>query len=1317
MKLLNITSDYKSFADNQLLTAAQLNLLIHYLDNQDRLSRLALTGAGIICGLELTQTKSTLTIGQGTALTTDGDLIKLKNKNASPNNSPISISAKTFSSYIPFSNHKVMYPHFLQSEEEYIPILELLNTEEAKNFTEAKSLEGIQINDFVVVLYLENYTKPYDVCNGSDCDSQGIPEISNLRYFLIRREYVEKVIVPKDSIYRQFQKIKQLDTEDLKVDRVLAASLIAGNSVDLEKYNTTVSDFRNEFNLNCRLLFGILEKDLNFTLPTALRNQNVFVPKHQPNAQYNYDFLLDLVATFNEIRKSTSQIDAICNHDLHAFPKHIMLGTINDPTFRHGFYKSSALANDSQVRAKITSLLRRFETILNAYTTNYGIEVQIRPSVVCGSLGKKAIPSYYGNNKAVFTNWKFGLDYLGQSKLNTEDSLRRDLSCKDFFRIEGVYDKNWATALDTVLKKRKAYGLNFDVICLGTEMSLEEIKLENYPAFFNDLQTHLTAWKAQQSCLFETAITFLSGFSTKENGGHNHIKDYFVKDFGILDVYAAPSAKTVFGIMESASKPAEEVKTERIATETKVSEPIYYNYSTRKIDQIEEVQYYKEPIKHYPITNGAEDIGLAFLDFNTIEAKYSYNDYLAYFDKGIIKAIPDLVNWESTDKKMRVTYPTQLIAAIRALLNQVPSDLDNINDAQLKSYDSALNNLCQLVNTAFNFINDTINDPKNKYEKQDFEDHYLAILNRLKDNCCAGDFLRVIFQETLIRKANILKETMFGNFVNRHPGMVHMAGVPNGGTFLIVYNGRNNKVIADFALPYMCCSKNAPIAFMITPPVEEEEEVVFDIAPEICKNAREELNVPFEISPEGVKVALTRKIEGLAIKRNILHIDPSFSEFDTLIQFQANGVLLEKSTTIRQKHALSLSHEFDSENGVHQVNSNIKTREFQWYIDGKEFEGESSDLLTIKNSFKNEIIVSLSVKTPCGEDKAQISINPNVEEEPVSFSIEPTHCKDEKVADSVPFELSPKEASIKLAKSYPGLSIKDHQLVISSAFGIYDEPIEFIINGEISGQKIIIRKNEVLELNHKYDQENSLHIITSNISSKEFEWYLNERKITSKTSDELLLSDIKEGSNMVVLSLQTPCGKITGEIEFEHKGREESDCASKSLESLKESKAKIAKLLSRSKIADEIQNDLGFFQQVVNAFEEDPDSFISGQKLGELDMVRYTFEGLFSKILGSENQEDINLLIEVYRICLEMLYAMIICIDGRVFEELPWILSSLFGTIERHIRDPRFIKNLQGFEGLLDELIAYRIKNGANEKEDIIIIHFMNIMSILKQQR
>ena len=50
MKLLDITSDYKSFADNQLLTAAQLNLLVQYLDNQDRLSRLALTGAGIVCG-------------------------------------------------------------------------------------------------------------------------------------------------------------------------------------------------------------------------------------------------------------------------------------------------------------------------------------------------------------------------------------------------------------------------------------------------------------------------------------------------------------------------------------------------------------------------------------------------------------------------------------------------------------------------------------------------------------------------------------------------------------------------------------------------------------------------------------------------------------------------------------------------------------------------------------------------------------------------------------------------------------------------------------------------------------------------------------------------------------------------------------------------------------------------------------------------------------------------------------------------------------------------------------------------------------------
>ena len=67
--------------------------------------------------------------------------------------------------------------------------------------------------------------------------------------------------------------------------------------------------------------------------------------------------------------------------------------------------------------------------------------------------------------------------------------------------------------------------------------------------------------------------------------------------------------------------------------------------------------------------------------------------------------------------------------------------------------------------------------------------------------------------------------------VEKQYGIEHMAGVPKGGTFLMVYLGANEEqegddpatsiggffgeVLYDFALPYSCCSDCAPETIII----------------------------------------------------------------------------------------------------------------------------------------------------------------------------------------------------------------------------------------------------------------------------------------------------------------------------------------------------------------------------------------------------------------------------------------------------------------------------------------------------------------------
>jgi len=51
-KLDNITTQYRKFNENQVLTEGQLNEFIDYFEDQDRLSRTQLSGVGIVCGFK-----------------------------------------------------------------------------------------------------------------------------------------------------------------------------------------------------------------------------------------------------------------------------------------------------------------------------------------------------------------------------------------------------------------------------------------------------------------------------------------------------------------------------------------------------------------------------------------------------------------------------------------------------------------------------------------------------------------------------------------------------------------------------------------------------------------------------------------------------------------------------------------------------------------------------------------------------------------------------------------------------------------------------------------------------------------------------------------------------------------------------------------------------------------------------------------------------------------------------------------------------------------------------------------------------------------
>ena len=212
-KLTTITTQYRKFNTNQVLTEKQLNEFLDYFEDQHHLSRIGLSGVGIACGFKLSfnQTDSSITITQGYGVTTDGDLIALQRKpdhtqeQANKILKSIDLSAKTYTRYKEYNNEKVKYPRFYDGEEQ-IALVEIfdeddIDTVDLPDYGKLEDLNDLE--DKVVLLYLESYSKTGDLCTALDCDNQGIEQVNKLRVLLISSENAINYIAAPDVIYNE----------------------------------------------------------------------------------------------------------------------------------------------------------------------------------------------------------------------------------------------------------------------------------------------------------------------------------------------------------------------------------------------------------------------------------------------------------------------------------------------------------------------------------------------------------------------------------------------------------------------------------------------------------------------------------------------------------------------------------------------------------------------------------------------------------------------------------------------------------------------------------------------------------------------------------------------------------------------------------------------------------------------------------------------------------------------------------------------------------------------------------------------------------
>jgi hypothetical protein len=176
------------------------------------------------------------------------------------------------------------------------------------------------------------------------------------------------------------------------------------------------------------------------------------------------------------------------------------------------------------------------------------------------------------------------------------------------------------------------------------------------------------------------------------------------------------------------------------------------------------------------------------------------------------------------------------------LANTNLNDEDINNDQETKSNISRAKSKASLMNVELEKVNTTLYQKMDVLEAQftTFESSYvnaISLGHEIKEKVYNStqtkhvlphqDFVnknkinrfKQLFDYRRRKKEKLRDQFLFQKFFEKNIGLEHLAGVPQGGTFVLVYEEVNNQniVVADFALPY-CCSFEEEPEVEVTPP-------------------------------------------------------------------------------------------------------------------------------------------------------------------------------------------------------------------------------------------------------------------------------------------------------------------------------------------------------------------------------------------------------------------------------------------------------------------------------------------------------------------
>lgn len=761
----DILNTYPVFERNQVLTSTQLNHLVSYLDQQNRLTRARLIGMGIVCGLEVNYDtgSNTITISKGTGITSEGYLINI--------GECITIKYRPY--ILPPGT---VYEPFVNAENKQdITLFELL-TDDAKSGADDKLLnDNAFLADKVVLLFIESFDKDLKSCLGKNCDELGKERILTLRKLLISKTDLQKVRNRTNT-----GKLDAVFPEKYKLPVVnLPRVLFNPASPHSVNYNDFSKNYADAVLSVFDKLVDALVETYDIYRPLLLKSYNEKNPfENNPVAnklaklqnflnntdasltswlgvQYVYDLFQDLILGYNEFKNTAFDLMSECSADMSRFPKHLMLGEVIPPAsvnaenseYRHHFIQPPIYNLQKLLVKRTISLHNRLVLMLESFdlkringfkgADGKSFPVKITPSLEKTTLlSQRSIPWYYDlKKKSSYTAlgtlknyWNFDVSRKNADEaegliLNYEDQsndqstpknklatpLFFDIQDYPFLRIEGQIGTDFNLALERIDKLKTQFNLPFNTVALQLDPNAATLQLD-YKCGFEDIQEEYKFLK----------MSFCR----------------FVGEISEMYVFIKENRELLFDGKEN------ETQSELL----------------KKLEEMVEI-----------LVKLCKSLPDCFSQFNFAE-----------FQEGYKLLLERIISFVLIDFK---------------LLEKI-----NISRKDAEKQVPLINGFIQRVSPVVNSIFD------------------LFFYNR---------FLRLFY--SFKRREFYLQKTtgVFSGYISKHPGAEHQAGVQKGGTFILVYvNNANKNVIADFSLPYLCCSTDNCV-----PMCDNESGFVFESNP------------------------------------------------------------------------------------------------------------------------------------------------------------------------------------------------------------------------------------------------------------------------------------------------------------------------------------------------------------------------------------------------------------------------------------------------------------------------------------------------------